>query len=197
MTRRTPLSPAHTILSTLAALGLATTAAAGFATSAQAAETPGHGTVMADASQAAARSVAAANRQQLATRAAVEQNIRNTVVTKALAQIGDQYGAGGDGPNVFDCSGLVVYAWRTVGVKLDHYSYAQYKQTERISLKNAVPGDLAFYFRNGAHHVALYIGNGKVVQAADYGIGVITGTVKGSPWTRAHFSGMGRVKIPG
>ena len=122
--------------------------------------------------------------------------IREQVVERALAQVGDAYGAGGEGPNVFDCSGLVVYSWRAVGVKLEHYSKAQYDQTERISLKDARPGDLAFYFENGAHHVAIYIGDGKVVHASDYGIGVVKGTVKGTPWTNAHFTGMGRVKLP-
>jgi cell wall-associated NlpC family hydrolase len=123
--------------------------------------------------------------------------IRAQVVERALAQVGDSYGSGGDGPNVFDCSGLVVFSWRAAGVKLTHYSRAQYEQTERIPLKDARPGDLAFYFENGAHHVAIYIGDGKVVHASDYGIGVVKGVVKGTPWTNAHFTGMGRVKIPG
>jgi len=122
--------------------------------------------------------------------------MRAQVVERALAQLGDAYGSGGEGPNVFDCSGLVVYSWRAAGVELEHYSRAQYRATERISLKEARPGDLAFYFENGAHHVAIYIGDGKVVHASDYGVGVVKGTVKGTPWTNAHFTGMGRVKIP-
>ena len=81
-------------------------------------------------------------------------------------------------------------------MKLTHYSRAQYDETERISLKDARPGDLAFYFENGARHVAIYIGDGKVVHASDYGIGVVKGTVKGTPWTNTHFTGMGRVKLP-
>ena len=123
--------------------------------------------------------------------------IREQVVRRALAQVGDNYGAGGEGPNVFDCSGLVIYAWRPFGVDLEHYSRAQYEATERISLKDARPGDLAFYFENGAHHVAIYIGDGKVVHASDYGIGVVKGVVKGTPWTNEHFTGMGRVTLPG
>ncbi len=123
--------------------------------------------------------------------------IRGQVVARALAQVGDKYGSGGEGPDVFDCSGLVVYSWRAVGVSLTHYSRALYDETERISLKEARPGDLAFYFENGAHHVSIYVGNGKVVHASDYGIGVVKGVVKGTPWTNAHFTGMGRVKLPG
>ena len=127
---------------------------------------------------------------------AAGDRIREQVVERALAQVGDDYGSGGEGPDVFDCSGLVVYSWRAFGVKLEHYSKAQYDQTERIALKDARPGDLAFYFENGAHHVAIYIGDGKVVHASDYGIGVVKGVVKGTPWTNEHFTGMGRVKIP-
>ena len=122
--------------------------------------------------------------------------IREQVVSVALDQVGDNYGAGGEGPDVFDCSGLVVYAWRSVGIELTHYSWAQYQATERISLKDARPGDLAFYFENGARHVAIYIGKGKVVHASDYGIGVVRGVVKGTAWTNEHFTGMGRVKLP-
>lgn len=127
---------------------------------------------------------------------AAGDRIREQVVERALAQVGDAYGSGGEGPDVFDCSGLVIYSWRAAGVKLTHYSRAQYDETERISLKEARPGDLAFYFENGARHVAIYIGDGKVVHASDYGIGVVRGVVKGTPWTNTHFTGMGRVKIP-
>ena len=206
MFRRTPLSPTRTTrtirtaLVGTAALGLAVGALTGVTATAQAAPvTTARGTVFDEASQAAAaaRAEAARKHRDPVARAEAEQAIRDRVVEKALAQVGDDYGAGGDGPNVFDCSGLVVYAYRSVGIDLEHYSYAQYKATERISLKDAVPGDLAFYFENGAHHVSIYIGDGKVVQASDYGIGVIKGTVKDSPWTREHFTGMGRVKIPG
>lgn len=144
--------------------------------------------------QAAAEYRKKAQRQREAAKSG--DAIRAEVVRRALAQVGDDYGSGGEGPDVFDCSGLVVYAWRGVGVELVHYSRAQYEATERISLKEARPGDLAFYFENGAHHVAIYTGNGKVVHASDYGIGVVTGVVKGTPWTNAHFTGMGRVKLP-
>ena len=159
------------------------------------AEDTSRGSIHEDASrQAAADYRKKAQRERDSLEAG--DRIREQVVERALAQVGDAYGAGGEGPDVFDCSGLVVYSWRAFGVKLEHYSKAQYDQTERISLKEARPGDLAFYFENGAHHVAIYIGDGKVVHASDYGIGVVKGVVKGTPWTNAHFTGMGRVKLP-
>jgi len=144
----------------------------------------------------AARQAAAEYREKNQKQRVASDKIRAAVVERALKQVGDSYGAGGEGPDVFDCSGLVIFAWKIAGVKFEHYSLAQYKQTERISLKEAVPGDLAFYFENGAHHVAIYIGDGKVVHASDYGIGVVKGVVKGTPWTDTHFTGMGRVVIP-
>lgn len=159
-----------------------------------AAEEPARGSAHEEASRKAAadyRKKAQRERDSLEA----GDRIRAQVVERALAQVGDAYGSGGDGPDVFDCSGLVVYSWRVAGVQLTHYSRAQFRQTERISLKDARPGDLAFYFEKGAHHVAIYVGDGKVVHASDYGIGVVKGVVKGTPWTNTHFTGMGRVKL--
>lgn len=128
-------------------------------------------------------------------RAAEIDRLRKAVVRRALNQVGDDYAAGAEGPDAFDCSGFTLYAWKAAGVTLTHYSRAQYQQTMRISVKEAVPGDLAFYLENGAHHVALYIGNGKIVHASDYGIGVVIGDLRGNAWADAHFTGMGRVKV--
>ncbi len=197
--RTTRLTPTRLTTALLAPALMASAIAVGMpvasAAPAQSDETP-RGSIHDEASrQAAAEHRKKAQRERDALAEGVA--IREQVVERALAQVGDAYGSGGDGPDVFDCSGLVVYSWRVAGVKLTHYSRAQYQQTERISLKEAVPGDLAFYFENGAHHVAIYIGDGKVVHASDYGIGVVKGVVKGTPWTNAHFTGMGRVKIPG
>lgn len=187
-------------LATLTTVGLAALAVTGFAGSASAAEIAAnpqadHATIAA-AKPAAASARLASAAEAVEEQVARDKSVRDAVVRRAMAQVGDSYAAGATGPNAFDCSGLVVYSWRSAGVKLEHYSYAQYKQTQRISVKDAVPGDLAFYFRNGAHHVGIYIGNGKIVNASDYGIGVIVSPLKGTDWTDAHFTGMGRVKIP-
>lgn len=156
---------------------------------------PPRGSIHEDSAREAAAEHRRKHRQQREV-ANAEDTIRAAVVTRALAQVGDSYGSGGSGPNVFDCSGLVVFSWRSAGVQLPHYSRAQYQATERISVKDARPGDLAFYFENGAHHVSIYVGDGKVVHASDYGIGVVRGVVKGTPWTNTHFTGMGRVTLP-
>ena len=134
--------------------------------------------------------VAQIRKERAAVRAA---SMRTHAVAIALAQVGDNYSTGGSGPNAFDCSGLTMYAWRRAGVQLEHYSYDQYNQTKRVSVKDALPGDLVFYLDNGAHHVGMYIGHGKIVHASDYGVGVIISPMKGTAWTNAHFTGVGRV----
>lgn len=113
-------------------------------------------------------------------------------VRYALAQVGDRYVAAASGPSAFDCSGLTMTAWRQAGVSLPHYSYSQYSNTRRIPLSEARPGDLVFFFGSGVHHVGMYIGNGKMVHAANPGAGVRIDAVLG-PWYNRYFSGAGRV----
>jgi len=114
------------------------------------------------------------------------------VVQYALAQVGDRYVAAASGPSSFDCSGLTLSAWRQAGISLPHYSRSQYSTTRRVPLSQAQPGDLVFYFGSGAHHVGLYIGNGKMVHAANPSSGVLISSVM-CPWYNSRFSGIGRV----
>ena len=113
-------------------------------------------------------------------------------VQYALSQVGDRYVAAASGPSAFDCSGLTMTAWRQAGVSLPHYSRSQYSVTRRIPLSQAQPGDLVFYFGNGARHVGMYIGNGKMVHAANPRTGVVVSNILG-PWYSSRFSGIGRV----
>lgn len=114
------------------------------------------------------------------------------VVQYGLAQVGDRYVAAASGPSSFDCSGLTMTAWRQAGISLPHYSRSQFSTTRRVPLSQAQPGDLVFYFGSGAHHVGLYIGNGKMVHAANPSSGVLISDVMG-PWYNSRFSGIGRV----
>ena len=113
-------------------------------------------------------------------------------VSYALSKVGYRYVAAAAGPSSFDCSGLTMTAWRQAGVSLPHYSYSQYSSTRRISLSDARPGDLVFFFGGGVHHVGMYIGNGKMVHAANPSAGVRIDAVLG-PWYNRYFSGVGRV----
>lgn len=114
------------------------------------------------------------------------------VVQFALAQVGKTYRAARTGPDSYDCSGLVLAAYRKIGVSLTHYSKAQFDQTKHISVSELRPGDLVFYFGRGAHHVAIYVGNGKMVSASNPDDGVELIDFLG-PWYRERFSGAGRV----
>lgn len=147
--------------------------------------------------EAAARSQAAAARQRaLAAReakAARIQQVRSRIVEVAKKQVGDRYSAGSSGPSAFDCSGLTRYVYKVAtGKELPHHSRSQYAKVKKVSRKNARPGDLVFFFGGGAHHVGIYIGNGKMVDAAGYGKGVRVSPISGSWWSRT-YSGIGRI----
>jgi cell wall-associated NlpC family hydrolase len=89
----------------------------------------------------------------------------------ACDQIGKKYVWAAAGPNTYDCSGLTLAAWRSVGVSLPHNAYEQKQVTTRISNASLRPGDLVFYYSD-VHHVVIYVGNGWVVSAPTYGIPV-------------------------
>jgi peptidoglycan DL-endopeptidase CwlO len=86
----------------------------------------------------------------------------------ACEQIGKKYVWAAEGPNSYDCSGLTLAAWRSVGVSLPHNAYEQKQVTPRISYANLRPGDLVFYYSD-VHHVVIYVGNGWVVSAPTFG----------------------------
>ncbi|GLX35548.1 hypothetical protein Sros01_16210 [Streptomyces roseochromogenus] len=93
----------------------------------------------------------------------------------ATAQIGKPYVWGAEGPGSFDCSGLTSKAWEHAGRSIPRTSQEQWAQLPRVPLDRLRPGDLVVYFPK-ATHVALYIGDGKVIQAPRPGA-----TVKVSP----------------
>jgi peptidoglycan DL-endopeptidase CwlO len=86
----------------------------------------------------------------------------------ALTRLGDAYVWGGSGPNVFDCSGLVMWAYAHVGISLEHFTGDQWNEGEHISRSQLEPGDLVFFFAD-ISHVGLYIGNGLMIDAPTFG----------------------------
>ncbi|GLW94133.1 NlpC/P60 family protein [Actinokineospora globicatena] len=110
-----------------------------------------------------------------------------TVIERALSQLGVEYAWGGGnskGPTRgirdggvadsygdfakvgFDCSGLMIYAFAGVGVPLPHYSGYQATSGRQVPLSQMQPGDMLFWSTDGRiHHVALYIGDGQMVEA--------------------------------
>ena len=85
-------------------------------------------------------------------------------VDAALSQVGKPYVWGAAGPDSYDCSGLTMWAWAHAGVSLPHNSGMQYAATARVSQSDWQPGDLLFY-GSPIHHVAMYIGGGRMVEA--------------------------------
>lgn len=86
------------------------------------------------------------------------------VVEIALQYTGVPYVWGGSSPSGFDCSGLVKYAYGKLGIYLPHSSAMQYNYGVAVSKSQLKPGDLVFFY-TPIHHVGIYIGNGKMVNA--------------------------------
>ncbi len=90
----------------------------------------------------------------------------SALVAQASKYIGTRYVYGGTSPSGFDCSGLVQYSLRKLGVSIARSSSSQYGYGTSVSKANLQPGDLVFFSRGGGiSHVAIYAGNGQVIHA--------------------------------
>ncbi|MEV6608608.1 NlpC/P60 family protein [Kutzneria sp. NPDC051319] len=110
------------------------------------------------------------------------------VIARAMAELGMPYAWGGGTPSGpsrgisdgggdadyygdynkigFDCSGLMVYAFAGVGVYLPHYSGYQYYAGQHVPLSQMAPGDMLFYGNpSNIHHVTMYVGGGRMIEA--------------------------------
>ncbi|GHA63244.1 NlpC/P60 family protein [Streptomyces termitum] len=85
-------------------------------------------------------------------------------IGNALAQVGKPYVWGAEGPDSFDCSGLTQSAWAAAGKRIPRTSQEQWRLLPRVAPKDMRPGDLIVYFKD-ASHIAMYIGDGKMVHA--------------------------------
>jgi cell wall-associated NlpC family hydrolase len=86
----------------------------------------------------------------------------------ALTRVGDPYVWGAAGPDAFDCSGLVVWAYAHVGISLEHFTGDLWNEGEHISRSQLEPGDLVFFFAD-IGHVGIYVGDGLMVDAPTFG----------------------------
>jgi cell wall-associated NlpC family hydrolase len=118
------------------------------------------------------------------------------VIRRAMSQLGVPYSWGGGtaaGPSRgidsgagtvgFDCSGLILFAFAGVGIKLDHYSGSQYNEGRKIPSSQARRGDVIFYGPGGSQHVTLYLGNGQMLEAPYTGSSVKVSPVRTSGMT--------------
>jgi len=89
-------------------------------------------------------------------------------VSVAEAQLGKPYVYAGAGPDVFDCSGLTMYAWGKAGVSMSHSATDQYNMFPHVSIDQLQPGDL-LVFGHPIHHVGMYVGGGTMIEAPHTG----------------------------
>jgi cell wall-associated NlpC family hydrolase len=82
----------------------------------------------------------------------------------AKAQLGEPYARSGAGPSSWDCSGLTMMAWGSVGVSLPHSSRQQFNRDQPVAKSDLQLGDLVFFYSD-IHHVGLYAGSGQVIHA--------------------------------
>jgi len=109
---------------------------------------------------------------QTGTYPAVSIPTANTVgaqaLQAALTKVGDPYVWGAAGPSQFDCSGLVVWAFAQEGISLPHYTGSLWNSGVHVARADLEPGDLIFFFAN-ISHVGIYIGDGMMIDAPDFG----------------------------
>lgn len=132
-------------------------------------------------SQEAQSAVGAANPSQV-----------ESVIARAESMIGTPYVWGGgdaNGPTTgvnggsvsgFDCSGLVLYAFAGAGIALPHYTGYQYQRGTQVPVSEAQRGDLLFWGPGGSQHVAIYLGDGMMIEAPQAGQNVTTAPVRWS-----------------
>jgi cell wall-associated NlpC family hydrolase len=100
-----------------------------------------------------------------------------TFLRAALSRVGMPYVWGGDGPSVFDCSGLVQWSLAQAGVGMPRVAADQALTGPAVPVSRLEPGDLLFYHTDPTapgyvSHVAIYLGNGEMEQAPEPGMDV-------------------------
>ena len=122
------------------------------------------------------------------------------VANVALQYVGYRYTWGGTTPKSgFDCSGLMMYAFRQVGISIPRLAASQYSSNGAVDISwdALAPGDMMFFSntsgRRGITHVSMYIGGGKMVHAMTPSYGVQISNIYDDYWVK-HFYGAARVK---
>ena len=112
------------------------------------------------------------------------------VIDLAHKQLGKPYVWGAEGPNSFDCSGLIYYVYKNAaGITLPRTSSAQYSAGVAVSRSNLKAGDLIFSSTDGTGnitHVAIYVGDGQMIHAPRNGKNVEKVSINNSYWNKAY-----------
>jgi cell wall-associated NlpC family hydrolase len=106
------------------------------------------------------------------------------VVQAALSRVGSPYSWGAAGPNAFDCSGLIMWAFQQTGRSLPHSSQALAKGGQPVAQSDLQPGDIVTFYSD-VSHAGIYIGDGMMVHASTFGVPVRVAPVNSSPFYNA------------
>lgn len=102
------------------------------------------------------------------------------VVQAALTRVGSPYSWGAAGPNAFDCSGLIMWAFQQTGKSLPHSSQALANGGQPVALSDLQPGDIVTFYSD-VSHAGIYIGDGMMVHASTFGTPVRVAPINSSP----------------
>lgn len=99
---------------------------------------------------------------------APQQSQGERIVAIAKSKIGSPYVYGAAGPNAFDCSGFTSWVYAQAGKQIPRTSGAQASAGRKVAISDLQPGDIVAYY-GGASHVAIYAGNGQIIDALNSG----------------------------
>ncbi|MBF6212981.1 C40 family peptidase [Nocardia puris] len=114
---------------------------------------------------------------------APQKTLGEVALDAARTKLGAPYVYGAAGPNAFDCSGLVQWAYRQAGMELPRTSGAQLSAGSPVSLDSLQPGDLVSFYGGG--HSGLYAGDGNVIHASTSGTPVMIAPISSMPFAGA------------
>jgi len=119
------------------------------------------------------------------------------IAQEAVALIGTPYHFGGADARGFDCSGLVLYVYGTVGIAIPRTAAEQQRAAFAVATAQLAPGDLVFFRIRSRHvdHVGIYAGAGRFVHAPRAGLAVDYALLA-DDFYAAHFAGAGRFRAP-
>lgn len=119
--------------------------------------------------------------------------IGQQIVNEAAKYLGVPYVWGGTTPKGFDCSGLVQYVLKSLGISISRVSQTQYNEGVPVSKGDLQPGDLVFFESNGdVHHIGIYAGNGMMLHAPRTG-DVVRFQSMETPYYQSEYAGARRI----